>query len=792
MLQTAKALWQSLHPELFAPLAEVAPLLVRTGIVYFKGNRAEEPAAPPAAARSEDEDALDDDAALQAKATARSNRYKADLQTAEAAFQTSLAALVAAQSQLQAAVEQKADLPPLLRAMDAAAAAVATAGTGWRNAAWRLRASLRALADAADLGAATAAKATAEADLQEVAAASNAKYRFKEPPNKRPSFRWTPDAAQCLVDTAVELHQDWHAIAATMSQKLSVDLTYMQCYNKYRSLSPSAAALAPAPPAAVAVASRAAPPPPPPPPLPPVQPAGRSKRLLVAKKDVERATNSFDAAAKYATAKAEADSELEIAQRAAHEAAELAWLSSVLKVIQVPKQSEQTLLSIVEQQLQVVIRRLAKKENELSTAQERWKEFHEVPMKLKNGETKPRSCWLRRCYPVVNDSTTLPSVRDQALRSLKLNFFSNIAKQKVDGRSFHLQFKSKKERQTSFEISNEHWNCEAGFWSALRDPKQCTAERHRRPDLRTGLVVKTRELPSTVNHTVRLLQTRFGQLYVVLRFHVTGATEKQGAYRVAACDPGLRRFLSVLDVNNNRLVKLGDGAIRRIYGLLQRRDRLALCCRTDLAQCAPSLFKALQMTGPMNHRRRHHMRRRLARLDQRISNVVDGMQRDIAKWLCMNFDLILLPRFGTSEMIRRTNRTIGKRTARGLQMLAFHRFEQRLTAMAARHGCTVKICSEAWSTKSCPICRHINMDLGSSLVFCCENCAFTSDREFVGSVNILARFVADQRQAQQRQAQQPQAQASTAQAQAATTTTTTRPDSFAVLVGTPTCGQGAV
>jgi len=257
-----------------------------------------------------------------------------------------------------------------------------------------------------------------------------------------------------------------------------------------------------------------------------------------------------------------------------------------------------------------------------------------------------------------------------------------------------------------------------------------------------------------------------------------GASEKQGAFRVAACDPGLRRVLSVLDVTNNRMVKLGDGAIRRIYGLLHRRDRLALCCRTDLAQCAPSLFRALQTTSPMNHRRRNHMRRRLARLDQRISNVVDGMQRDIAKWLCTHFDLILLPRFGTSEMIHRTNRTIGKRTARGLQMLAFHRFEERLKAMADRHGCTVKICSEAWSTKTCPSCRHINMDLGGSLGFCCENCAFTSDREFVGVINIIARFVADQRQ-QQRQALQPQAQASTAQAQAATTTTTTtiRPDS---------------
>jgi transposase len=818
LLLSAKEMWQSLVPKQFAPLAEVVPSLVQSGIVYYRDKRPE----AEAAARAEDEAALGDDAELHSKATARSNRYNADLQKAQAAFQTSLAAFVTAQSRLQAAVVKKANLATLLLAMDSAAAVAAAAATGWRNAAWRLRASLRALADAAELDVAIAAKATAVANLVASEAAATPKPRYSEPPTGPPRFSWTDEAVQCLVAT-VQAGQNWNAVAAAVSQKLRVACSYQQCYNKYYSLKLAAPPLPPPPPpppplkpaisadrpkrltvakrnstADVGAAQAAAPPPPPPPPIKPAVSADRPKRLAVAKRNVDRMTNDLAVAKDFAKATTEADSQLEIAQRAAHEAAELAWLSSsVLKVHQAPKQSKPTtLLSIMEQQLKLVSRRLAKTQKELQTAQERFDDFHEVPKQLRNGEKKERLCWLRRCYPDPRldpdkkDTSSLLSVRNEALRSLKHNYFSNIAKQKVDGRSFHLQFKSKKQRQTSFEVGSENWNHVGGFWAALRDAEQCKAERHRRPDV----VGKTRVLPSEVDHTVRLLQTRFGQLYVVLRFHVKGASEKQGAYRVAACDPGLRRVLSVFDVNNNRLVKLGDGAIRRIYGLLQRRDQLALCCRTDLEEIAPSMFKALQkIGGPMTHKRRHHMRRKLARLDQRISNVVDGMHRDMAKWLCTHFDLILLPRFGTSEMIRRTNRTIGKRTARGLQMLAFHRFEERLKAMAARHGCTVVICSEEWTSKTCPSCRHINMDLGSSLLFCCENCAFTSDRDFVGALNILAKFVADHRQ-QQRRAQQPQAQASTAQAQAAKkpTTTTIRPDSSRGSGRYPHLGKGSV
>ena len=107
------------------------------------------------------------------------------------------------------------------------------------------------------------------------------------------------------------------------------------------------------------------------------------------------------------------------------------------------------------------------------------------------------------------------------------------------------------------------------------------------------------------------------------------------------------------------------------------------------------------------------MKKALAALDRHITAVVDGMQRDLASYLCANFDFILLPRFATQQMIqRRGGRTISKRTARGLQMLAFHRFEERLKAMAKLHGCKLVICSEAWTSKCCPQCGHINHQLG--------------------------------------------------------------------------------
>jgi putative transposase len=478
--------------------------------------------------------------------------------------------------------------------------------------------------------------------------------------------------------------------------------------------------------------------------------------------NVQRAKNLLGNLEFCAKAKLETEDVLSKANIVVFEATQHAWvINSLLQLF--AGGSRTTLVTLLQQILEKAGRQLDKRRQMLETAKRRLAQY-----------TDPRHSWVRRCFDT--DIPYMGSIRNHAFRTLKHNILTNAAKcKKNGGRPFRIHFKTRKKHQTSFAVSWKCWTLENGFWARLRHPKLCRVARYKPPiELvkmdRKGKKIRAlpdKDSPAAAQHDVRLLQTRDGQFFVLLRFEVNCRkdSENQRTLRVCSLDPGVRRVLTVYDVCNGRLVKLGDNAIAVLEKLQRRRDELVLRSRADLETRAPDVFKA---QGPKDYRDRYNMKQALARLDLHITNMVNALQCDMAKWLCDNFDLILLPRFGTSEMIRRCGRKIGKQTARNLQMLAFYRFEKRLEAMAERCGRKVVICSEAWTSKTCCSCGHINHRLGSSVLFCCENCAFTADRDMVGAVNVFLRYATkfklQQQQQQQQQPQQQQHQPQQAQA----------------------------
>jgi hypothetical protein len=496
-------------------------------------------------------------------------------------------------------------------------------------------------------------------------------------------------------------------------------------------------------------------------------------------------TANLKAAKVYEAAQNEASEQLALAEKAAADAVYQWWIASTLEKLArtatteaVDSNSEQQqkkrqrkkkkqqqpkeapLVTILKQLLKRAQRLLTTTEQEISGLKKRQAQYA-----AKELASNP----IRRCY-----STDLPSVRSGAYQALMNNFASNVAKLKKNGVGhFDLHYMTLKDRQTSFEIAWQNWqsNSETCVWTKLRNPGLWRVDRFRPPDdsdskgQRRKQQRKTRTLPDAnslayAHHDPRLLLlTRDGEFYVVLRYKVKTnkrASETQArALRVVILDLGTRRVASALDLGKERLVNLGDGAATRLERLLRQRDRLALLCRSDLEEtCAPAVFAAaysefLKGLKPgrkpkkLDHHRRCNMKRALAKLDRKIRNLVDSLQIDICKWLCTNFDVVLLPHFGTKDMIRKCGRKIGKRTARMLQTLAFGRFEERLKAMAQRHGCKVVICTEEYTSKTCPCCGHINRDLGGSLLFCCEKCAFTADRDLVGALNIFIKYATE-------------------------------------------------
>ena len=145
-----------------------------------------------------------------------------------------------------------------------------------------------------------------------------------------------------------------------------------------------------------------------------------------------------------------------------------------------------------------------------------------------------------------------------------------------------------------------------------------------------------------------------------------------------ALDPGVRTFLTYFSETD--CGKIGHHAFGRIQRLCHWLDDLI--SRTAKAP---------------NRRKRRQMRSAQARMRQRITNLVDELHWQLARWLTSNYRIILLPTFETHDMTQRAGRRIRSKTAR--MMLTFRHFEfkQRLQWKAWQRGALVLDVNGFWS-----------------------------------------------------------------------------------------------
>lgn len=146
-------------------------------------------------------------------------------------------------------------------------------------------------------------------------------------------------------------------------------------------------------------------------------------------------------------------------------------------------------------------------------------------------------------------------------------------------------------------------------------------------------------------------------------------------------------------------------------------------------------------------RTRYKMRRAFRRIHARITNLVDDLHKRLCKWLVQEHTLVLLPKFETSQMLRRGQRRIRSKTARAMATWSHYRFQQRLIAKVREYPwCRVEIVSEAYTSKTCGCCGTLHHKLGGNKVFRCPNrsCGIRCDRDLHAARNILLRYMQTQ------------------------------------------------
>ena len=220
----------------------------------------------------------------------------------------------------------------------------------------------------------------------------------------------------------------------------------------------------------------------------------------------------------------------------------------------------------------------------------------------------------------------------------------------------------------------------------------------------------------------RLVKER-GHYWLVVPHPAQCDIETPSGDGVVALDPGVRTFLTYFSERD--CGKIGQHAFGRIQRLCHWLDDLI--SRT--------------ITEPNRHRRRR-LRRAQARMRQRISDLVDELHWQAARWLTDNYRIILLPTFETQDMTRRAGRRIRSKTARMMLSFRHYEFKRRLHWKAWQRGALVLDVNEAYTSKTRSWDGGIRANLGGAAVIR-DNIGFGMDRDVNGARGIFLRALGD-------------------------------------------------
>lgn len=299
-------------------------------------------------------------------------------------------------------------------------------------------------------------------------------------------------------------------------------------------------------------------------------------------------------------------------------------------------------------------------------------------------------------------------IRDEAMNDLLKAYTSTFAR---GDEKFKMKYKTKKDPTQSIAILNKHYGKPKRVYSFLANIK--SAER----------------LPSTLDYDSRLIMNRLGHYYFCIPKPLQPKLDNQQLGGIVAMDPGVRTFQTCYD-GSGLVAEFGKNDIGRIYRLCHYHDDL----------------QSRWSQPEVNHKKRYRMKKAALRINLKIRNLVDELHKKLSNWLLTNYQVILLPKFETSKMIRRGQRRIRSKTARAMVTWSHYKFQQRLLSKAREYpNCRVYIVTEEYTSKTCGSCGHLHQKLGGNKKFKCPNarCKTICDRDVNGARNILLKFLTD-------------------------------------------------
>jgi putative transposase len=337
-------------------------------------------------------------------------------------------------------------------------------------------------------------------------------------------------------------------------------------------------------------------------------------------------------------------------------------------------------------------------------------------IKNKPREYKVNMVWLRKRF--INACNiprekkylldTPKHIRDTAINDLVEGIKSNKTKKAKDPNfKFDMKFRKRKDHQ-SISILREsikEWNVskeEISLYPTF---------------LKNKIKFHCRNVPKEIAFDTKLTMDKLGRFYLCIPSY-EAVCENQTNLKHDWCslDPGVRSFMTLYSPTHGICYKIGNGDISRIFRLCKGLDKL------------------------LQKKKTWRIGRAQKRLRFRIKNLVDEVHWKTIHFLTTNFKNIILPPFEVSQMVKRKNRKLRKKTVRQMLCWRHYTFKMRLQDYVSRLEDTkLYIRGEEYTSKTCTSCLNIKHNLGGSKIYKCKHCNVIVDRDNVGARNIFIK-----------------------------------------------------
>lgn len=294
------------------------------------------------------------------------------------------------------------------------------------------------------------------------------------------------------------------------------------------------------------------------------------------------------------------------------------------------------------------------------------------------------------------------TLKRMAAKAACLALSTGKIKAKATGEPFELHFRRKRDPVQSCFIPNDSVTVK-GVYPRI-----------------SGSLLYSEPLPEKPCDSRLLLD--HGRWYLCVPYTPDATPQPENHGRLVALDPGVRTFMAYFSSDEAGWLCRGD--FSRIVRLCQQLDNLL--SRAAKAKCEP----------------RHRMKKAADRIRWKIRELVDEMQWKVITFLLDRFDVIILPPFETSDMVKRAKRRIGRKSGRSMLTWAHYRFAQRLIGKARVAGKEVVRSSEAWTSKTMSWCGEVKHNLGGAKVIR-DSRGTTVDRDINGARGIFLRALSD-------------------------------------------------